>query len=68
MYFESGSCLLTLVLSLNTSLHAPQTPCSEITVCKFQDFSVIQILREINFGEPAPKSSKTVVCAIFWGS
>ena len=32
------------------------------TVWKFQDFSVIQILREINFGES--RSSKTAVFAI----
>ena len=32
------------------------------TVWKFQDFSVIQILREINFGEF--RSSKFAVCAI----
>ena len=30
---------------------------------KFEDFTVIQILREINFGEP--QSSKTAVFAIF---
>ena len=30
---------------------------------KFQDFSVIQIFREINFGES--RSSKTAVFAIF---
>ena len=33
---------------------------------KFQDFSVIQILREINFGES--RSSKNAVFAIFRGS
>ena len=33
------------------------------TVWKFQDFSVIQILREINFGQS--RSSKTAVFAIF---
>ena len=31
---------------------------------KFQDFSVIQILREINFKES--RCSKTAVVAIFW--
>jgi len=34
------------------------------TVGKFHDFSVIQILREINLGES--RSSKTAVFAIFW--
>ena len=34
------------------------------TVWKFQDFSVIQILREINFYES--RSSKDVVLTIFW--
>ena len=34
------------------------------TVWKFHDFSVTQILREINFGES--KSSKTAVFVIFW--
>ena len=33
---------------------------------KLQDFSVTQILREINLGES--RSSKTAVFAIFWGS
>ena len=32
------------------------------TVCKFEDFSVTQILREINFGDF--KSSKTAIFAI----
>ena len=32
------------------------------TVCKFQDFSVIQILREINFEEL--KSSKIAIFAV----
>ena len=36
------------------------------TVWKFQDFSVIQILLEIDFGESG--SSKNAVFAIFWGS
>ena len=31
---------------------------------KFQDFSVIQILREINFGES--RSYQTAVFALFW--
>ena len=33
-----------------------------MTVWKFQDYSVVQILREINFGES--RSSKTAVYAI----
>ena len=37
-----------------------------IIQAKFQDFSVIHILREINFGES--KSSKTAVFAIFGAS
>ena len=36
------------------------------TVWKLQDFSVIQILREINFGES--RSSESAVLDIFWGS
>ena len=35
------------------------------TVWNFQDFSVIQIFREINFGES--RSSKTAIFAIFEG-
>ena len=35
----------------------------EGTVWKFQDFSVIQILREINLGES--RSPKTAIFAIF---
>ena len=35
-----------------------------ITVWKFYDFFVNQILREINFGES--RSSKTADFAIFW--
>ena len=38
------------------------SPSSKYTVWKFQVFSVIQILREINFGES--RSSKTAVLAI----
>ena len=34
------------------------------TVWKFQDFSLIQILRETDFG--GCRSSKTAVFAIFW--
>ena len=34
------------------------------TMWKYHGFSVIQILREINFGES--RSSKTAVFAIFW--
>ena len=44
----------------STSEGAPKSPSRsrfEITVWKFQDFSVTQILREINFGEC--RSSKT---------
>ena len=36
------------------------------TMLKNQNFSVMQILREINFGQC--RSSKTAVFAIFWGS
>jgi len=36
---------------------------SVATVWKFQDFPVIQILREITFGES--KSGKTTVLAVF---
>ena len=39
-----------------------QTLCWVLTMWKFQDFSVIEILREINFGEY--KSSKTAYLAI----
>ena len=35
----------------------------DFTVWKFQDFSVIHILREIKFGES--RSPKTAICAIF---
>ena len=37
--------------------------CTSITEWKFHDFSVTQILRETNFGEP--RSSKTAAFAIF---
>ena len=37
--------------------------CFNFTVWKFQDFSITQILREINFGEI--RSAKTAVFAIF---
>ena len=33
------------------------------TMWKFEDFFVIQILREINFGES--RSSRTAVCVVF---
>ena len=35
---------------------------SKSTVWKFQDFSVTQVLREINFGEP--RSIKTAIFAV----
>ena len=38
----------------------------EILMWKFQDFSVIQILREIKFGES--RSPKMVIFCHFWGS
>ena len=37
-----------------------------MTVCKFQDFSVAQILREIKFGED--KSCKTAIFCQFRGT
>ena len=43
--------LITTMPLLDTKLR------KEITVCKFQDFSIAQILCEINFGES--RSSKT---------
>ena len=39
-----------------------QHQCCQLTVWKYQDFSVIQILREINFGES--RSSKFAFFAI----
>ena len=51
-----------LAISWVNCLKIPAFTCYQFTVWIFQDFSVTQILREINFGEF--RSSKTAIFAI----
>ena len=59
-YIEGGIAEDTCTIEIDDTINGQLGKCS--TLWKFQDFSVAQILREINFGES--RSSKTAIFAI----
>ena len=60
-YIEGGIAEDTCTIEIDDTINGQLGKCS--TLWKFQDFSVAQILREINFGES--RSSKTAILINF---